>query len=142
MHYPRSRRRGAPRFRIDDPFWLHNRTVFQHITEDDLPWAAERRFKPDSLDQRRWTWVQRALREIAHPQARRAVRMHYLEGRTYAECARTLRCHPATVKRRIDRTLHQLRREARQRPDLWPGSGQRVARLIYLADSSAGGDDT
>lgn len=110
-------RRRIPQTFAED-FWLNTVLVPEHFTLDDPPRRG--RFKPNSLDERRWDWLRRQLRRGVHPRDRRVLDLYYLDELTCAECARRLKVHPATVRRRLERTLWKLRREARLYPELWP----------------------
>lgn len=107
---------------------MRNRTATQTASRRSRRSARARRarrcrprpaFQPDALDRRRLDWVRRRLREDFHPRDRRAIELHFIKGRSYTDCAKVLRVHPATVSRRVRHTIGRLRREARQQPELW-----------------------
>jgi RNA polymerase sigma-70 factor (ECF subfamily) len=62
----------------------------------------------DLSDER--SWVQRCLRAVA-PRFQAVLALHYVEGLSVEEVARTLHCRPGTVKSRLARGRAALARE-------------------------------
>ncbi|MBI1851122.1 MAG: RNA polymerase sigma factor [Planctomycetes bacterium] len=117
--------RGLPRYRTRGvPFrnWL-----YRIATREVNRWALRERKRPERLaspseimdtrksaDSDDRAWVQRCLLAIA-PRYQAALTLHYVEGLSVDEVARTLGCRPGTVKSRLARGRAALDRVMRTR---------------------------